>query len=150
MTVPNGTRKEIMTEEATTEAVEAKEFDAAIKELGDKIAALTLKEAVDLKDYLKEAYSIEPAAGGAVMMAGPAADAEEAEEQTAFDVVLKEIGDKKIGVIKAVRALTNLGLKEAKDLVESAPKAIVEGASKDDADAAKAALEEAGATVSVE
>ena len=142
-----------MTEEATTEAVEAveaKEFDAAIKELGDKIAALTLKEAVDLKDYLKEAYSIEPAAGGAVMMAGPAADAEEAEEQTAFDVVLKEIGDKKIGVIKAVRALTNLGLKEAKDLVESAPKAIVEGASKDDAEAAKAALEEAGATVSVE
>jgi len=150
MTVPNGTRKKIMTEEATTEAVEAKEFDAAIKELGDKIAALTLKEAVDLKDYLKEAYSIEPAAGGAVMMAGPAADAEEAEEQTAFDVVLKEIGDKKIGVIKAVRALTNLGLKEAKDLVESAPKAIVEGASKEDADAAKAALEEAGATVSVE
>ena len=136
-----------MTEEATTEA---KEFDAAIKELGDKIAALTLKEAVDLKDYLKEAYSIEPAAGGAVMMAGPAADAEEAEEQTAFDVVLKEIGDKKIGVIKAVRALTNLGLKEAKDLVESAPKAIVEGASKEDADAAKATLEEAGATVSVE
>lgn len=139
-----------MTEEATTEAVEAKEFDAAIKELGDKIAALTLKEAVDLKDYLKEAYSIEPAAGGAVMMAGPAADAEEAEEKTAFDVVLKEIGDKKIGVIKAVRALTNLGLKEAKELVESAPKAIVEGASKDDAEAAKAALEEAGATVSVE
>ena len=139
-----------MTEEATTEAVEAKEFDAAIKELGDKIAALTLKEAVDLKDYLKEAYSIEPAAGGAVMMAGPAAAAEEAEEKTAFDVVLKEIGDKKIGVIKAVRALTNLGLKEAKELVESAPKAIVEGASKDDAEAAKAALEEAGATVSVE
>lgn len=139
-----------MTEEATTEAVEAKEFDAAIKELGDKIAALTLKEAVDLKDYLKEAYSIEPAAGGAVMMAGPAADAEEAEEQTAFDVVLKEIGDKKIGVIKAVRALTNLGLKEAKDLVESAPKAIVEGASKEDAEAAKATLEEAGATVGIE
>ena len=140
-----------MTEEATTEAVEAKEFDAAIKELGDKIAALTLKEAVDLKDYLKEAYSIEPAAGGAVMMAGPAGgDAEEAEEKTAFDVVLKEIGDKKIGVIKAVRALTNLGLKEAKELVESAPKAIVEGASKDDAEAAKATLEEAGATVSVE
>lgn len=137
-----------MSEEAT---VEAKEFDAAIKELGDKIAALTLKEAVDLKDYLKEAYSIEPAAGGAVMMAGPAGgDAEEAEEKTAFDVVLKEVGDKKIGVIKAVRALTNLGLKEAKELVESAPKAIVEGASKDDAEAAKAALEEAGATVSVE
>ena len=139
-----------MTEEATTDAVEAKEFDAAIKELGDKIAALTLKEAVDLKDYLKEAYSIEPAAGGAVMMAGPAADAEEAEEKTAFDVVLKEIGDKKIGVIKAVRALTNLGLKEAKDLVESAPKAIVEGASKEDAEAAKATLEEAGATVGIE
>ena len=131
----------------------AKEFDAAIKELGDKIAALSLKEAVDLKDYLKEAYGIEPAAGGAVMMAGPVGGgeaAEEAVEKTQFNVVLKDVGDKKIGVIKAVRALTNLGLKEAKDLVEGAPKAVLENASKDDAEAAKAALEEAGATVTLE
>ncbi len=139
-----------MSEEA--QAVETKEFDAAIKDLGDKLAALTLKEAVDLKDYLKQEFGIEPAAGGAVMMAGPAAGAaaEEAEEKTSFDVVLKEAGDQKIGVIKAVRALTNLGLKEAKELVESAPKAILEGASKDDAEAAKSQLEEAGAVVTLE
>ncbi len=139
-----------MSEEA--QVVETKEFDAAIKDLGDKLAALTLKEAVDLKDYLKQEFGIEPAAGGAVMMAGPAAGAaaEEAEEKTSFDVVLKEAGDQKIGVIKAVRALTNLGLKEAKELVESAPKAILEGASKDDADAAKSQLEEAGAVVTLE
>jgi large subunit ribosomal protein L7/L12 len=141
-------------EAAVAEATEeTKEFDASIKELGDKIAALSLKEAVDLKDYLKQAYGIEPAAGGAVMMAGPAGGdggGEEAEEKTAFDVVLKEAGDKKIQVIKAVRALTSLGLKEAKELVESAPKAVVEGASKEDAEKAKADLEEAGATVSIE
>ncbi len=141
-------------EAAVAEATEeTKEFDAAIKELGDKIAGLSLKEAVDLKDYLKDAYGIEPAAGGAVMMAGPAGGeggGEEAEEKTAFDVVLKDVGDKKIGVIKVVRALTNLGLKEAKELVESAPKAVLEGASKEDAEKAKADLEEAGATASVE
>lgn len=137
-----------MSEEAVV-----KEVSAEIKELGDKLAALTLKDAVDLKDYLKDAYGIEPAAGGAVMMAGPAAgggEAEAAEEKTSFDVVLKEAGDKKIAVIKAVRALTNLGLKEAKELVESAPKAVVEGVSKEDAEKAKSELEEAGATVSVE
>ena len=140
-----------MTEEAAAvEATETKEFDAAIKELGDKISALSLKEAVDLKDYLKDAYGIEPAAGGAMMMAGPAAEAEEAEEKTAFNVVLKEIGDKKIGVIKAVRALTSLGLKEAKELVDGAPKNVLENASKDDAEKAKAELEAAGATVAVE
>lgn len=143
-----------MTEEATaeaTEAVETKEFDAAIKDLGDKISALTLKDAVDLKDYLKQEYGIEPAAGGAVMMAGPAGggDAEEAEEKTSFDVTLKAV-DNKIQAIKAVRALTNLGLKEAKELVEAAPKAIKEGVPKDEAEAAKAALEEAGCTVSLD
>lgn len=138
-----------MTEEATTE-VATKEFDAAIKKLGDSISALSLKEAVDLKDYLKEAYGIEPAAGGAMMMAGPAAEVEEAEEKTAFNVVLKEIGDKKIGVIKAVRALTSLGLKEAKELVDGAPKNVLENASKDDAEKAKAELEAAGATVAIE
>ena len=135
-----------MTEEAV------REFTAEIKELGDKISGLSLKEAVDLKDYLKEAYGIEPAAGGAVMMAGPAAGGEGAaeEEKTAFDVVLKEAGDKKIQVIKAVRALTSLGLKEAKELVDSAPKAVKEGVSKDEAEEAKKALEEAGATVSID
>jgi len=135
-----------MTDEA---AAPTKEFAAEIKELGDKIVALTLKEAVDLADYLKEEHGIEPAAGGAVMMAGPAAAAEEVEEQTAFDVILKDIGDKKIGVIKAVRALTSLGLKEAKELVDGAPKAVKEGVSKEEADEACAALEEAGATVEV-
>ena len=139
-----------MSEEQAVEAVEVKEFDAAIKDRGEKLAALTLKEAVDLKDFMKQEFGIEPAAGGAVMMAGPAAAAEEEEEQTAFDVMLKEVGDQKIGVIKAVRALTNLGLKEAKELVESAPKAILEGASKDDAEAAKATLAEAGAVVTIE
>lgn len=136
--------------EATQEATEAKTFSAETKGLGDQIAALTLKQAVELKDYLKDAYGIEPAAGGAVMMAaGPAAVAEEAEEQTAFDVILKGFGDNKISVIKVVRALTSLGLKEAKDLVEGAPKAIKEGVSKEDAEAAKTQLEEAGATVEV-
>jgi len=133
----------------TDEAAPTKEFTAEIKELGDKIVALTLKDAVDLADYLKEEHGIEPAAGGAVMMAGPAAAEEAAEEQTEFDVILKDIGDKKIGVIKAVRALTSLGLKEAKELVDGAPKAVKEGVSKDEADEARAALEEAGATVEV-
>ncbi|MBI1372222.1 MAG: 50S ribosomal protein L7/L12 [Phycisphaera sp.] len=129
-------------------AVETKEFDAAIKDLGDKIAELTLKQAVDLKDYLKQAYGLEPAAGGAVMMAGPAAAAaEEVEEKTSFDVVLTAAGDKKIQVIKAVREATGLGLKEAKDLVDGAPKPIKEGVSKDEAEALKAKIEEAGGTV---
>ena len=111
---------------------------------------LTLKEAVDLADYLKEEHGIEPAAGGAVMMAaGPAGEAEEVEEQTAFDVILKEVGDKKIQVIKAVRAMTSLGLKEAKDLVDGAPKAVKEGITKDEAADAQKQLEEAGATVEV-
>ncbi len=148
-----------MAEEATAEAqetqeaqAEPKEFSAEIKELGDKLSGLTLKEAVDLADYLKAEYGIEPAAGGAVMMAGPAAgggEDEEAEEQTAFDVVLKDVGEKKIQVIKAVRALTNLGLKEAKDLVEGLPKEVKEGVAKEEADEAKSQLEEAGATVEI-
>jgi large subunit ribosomal protein L7/L12 len=141
-----------MTDEAAVEATDdapAKEYTAEIKELGDKIVALTLKEAVDLAGYLKDEHDIEPAAGGAVMMAGPAAAAEEAEEQTAFDVILKEIGDKKIQVIKAVRALTSLGLKEAKALVDEAPKAVKEGVAKEEADEARSKLEEAGATVEI-
>jgi len=138
------------TQEAPAQDAPAqKEYAAEIKELGDKIVALTLKEAVDLAGYLKDEHGIEPAAGGAVMMAGPAAAAEEAEEQTAFDVILKNIGDKKIQVIKAVRALTSLGLKEAKALVDDAPKPVKEGVSKEDAEEARSQLEEAGATVEI-
>jgi large subunit ribosomal protein L7/L12 len=135
-----------MSEEAT------KTFDAKVSKLGDEIAGLTLKEAVDLADYMKEAYGIEPAAGGAVMIAGPAAGAGEeggAEEQTEFDVVLEAAGDKKIQVIKAVREATGLGLKEAKALVDGAPKAVKEKVAKDEADALKDKLEEAGATVTI-
>ena len=122
-----------------------------IKTLGDKLAKLTLKQAVDLVDYLKEEHGIEPAAGGAVMVAAaaPGAEAEEEEEQTAFDVILKGIGDKKIQVIKAVRALTSLGLKEAKDLVDNVPKPVKEGVPKEEADKAKTELEAAGATVEI-
>jgi large subunit ribosomal protein L7/L12 len=142
-----------MSDAATTETPEtptasAKEFDAAIKKLGDQIAELTLKQAVDLKDYLKEAYGLEPAAGGAVMMAaGAGAAAEEVEEKTSFDVILKGAGEKKIQVIKAVREATGLGLKEAKDLVDGAPKAVKEGIAKDEADALVEKLKEAGAEV---
>src|SRR6187397_1216970 len=122
-----------------------------IKQLGDKIVGLTLKQAVDLAGYLKDTYNIEPAAGGAVMMAGPAGGAapaaEKEEAKTTFDVVLKAAGDKKIQVIKVVRAATGLGLKEAKDLVEGAPKVVKEALQKDDADKLKKELEEQGATV---
>jgi large subunit ribosomal protein L7/L12 len=127
------------------------EFATEIKELGDKIVGLTLKQAVDLAAYLKEAHGIEPAAG-AVMAAGPAGAAgpakPEAEEvKTNFDVILKAAGEKKINVIKVVRAATGLGLKEAKDLVEGAPKTVKEALPKADADKLKKELEEQGATV---
>ena len=121
-----------------------------IKQLGDKIVGLTLKQAVDLATYLKEAHGIEPAAGGAVMMAGPggggAAVAEKEEEKTNFDVILKAAGDKKIQVIKVVREVTGLGLKEAKDLVEGAPKTVKENLPKADAEALKKKIEEQGGT----
>ncbi|MHC4426672.1 MAG: 50S ribosomal protein L7/L12 [Planctomycetota bacterium] len=122
-----------------------------MKKLGDKIVGLTLLQAKELGDYLKEEYGIEPAAGGAVVMAGPAAlgQAEEEEEKTSFDVILKEFGEKKIQVIKEVRALTGLGLKEAKDLVDNAPKPVKEGLSKEDAEAARSQLEAVGAVVEV-
>jgi large subunit ribosomal protein L7/L12 len=129
---------------------EAREWNADIKEIGDKIVGLTLMQAKELGDYLKEEHGIEPAAGGAVMMAGPAAGGEEAEEKSTFDVVLKEIGEKKIQVIKEVRAITGLGLKEAKGLVDSVPKAVKEGVSKEDAEEIRTQLEAAGATVAVE
>ncbi len=125
------------------------EVDAGIKSLGDKIAELTLKQAVDLKDYLKDQYGLEPAAGGAVMVAGGADVEPEEEEKTTFDVVLTGIGDKKIQVIKTVREETGLGLKEAKDLVESAPTAIKEGISKEDADALAEKFKEKGAEVEI-
>ena len=139
-----------MSEETTTE-VEAKTFDAKITELGDSIASLTLKEAVDLADYMKDAYGIEPAAGGAVMMAGPGGGDEGggAEEQTEFDVILNAAGGNKIAVIKAVRGATGLGLKEAKELVDGAPKPIKEKVSKDEADKLAEELKEAGAEVEV-
>ena len=133
------------------EAATAKEFDAKIKDLGDQLAGLTLKEAVDLGDYMKDTYGIEPAAGGAVMMAGGGGGDEggEAAEQTEFDVILEAAGDKKIQVIKAVREATGLGLKEAKEIVDGAPKAVKEKIAKDEAEALKTALEEAGATVAM-
>ncbi len=121
-------------------------------ELGDKIVALTLKEAKELSDYLAEVHDIKPAAGGAVMIApqgdGGAAAAKPA-EQTEFNVIVEGYGDKKIGVIKVVRAVTGLGLKEAKDLVEGLPAKVKEGLSKEDAEKLKKELEEAGATVSI-
>src|SRR5687768_15135666 len=128
------------------------EATAEISSLGDQLAGLTLKQAVDLANYLKETHGIEAAAGGAVMMAGPggaggAAPAEAAEEKSTFDVILKSAGDKKIQVIKEVRAATGLGLKEAKDLVEGAPKTVKEGLEKAEAEKLKKALEEQGATV---
>jgi large subunit ribosomal protein L7/L12 len=122
-----------------------------IKGLGDQIVGLTLIQAKSLADYLENVHGIKPAAGGAVMMAAPAGGgaAAPAEEKTEFDVILAEIGANKIGVIKVVRAATGLGLKEAKDAVEAAPKAIKTGVSKEDAEKLKKELEEAGAKVEV-
>ena len=129
---------------------EEKTWNEDIKAIGDKIVELTLMQAKELGDYLKDVHGIEPAAGGAVMMAGPAGGGEaEAEEKTSFDVILKEIGDKKIQVIKEVRALTGLGLKEAKAVVDGCPGMVKEGCSKEDAEDAKAKLEAAGATVEI-
>ena len=120
---------------------------ADLKKLAEEIVGLTLLEAQELKTILKDKYGIEPAAGGAVMMAGPAAGpAEAAEEKTEFDVVLVEAGANKINVIKEVRGITGLGLKEAKDLVEAGGK-VKEGASKADAEEVKKKLEAAGAKV---
>ena len=120
---------------------------ADIKKLAEEIVSLTLLEAQELKTLLKDEYGIEPAAGGAVMMAGPADGGEAAEEKDEFDVILKSPGDKKIGVIKEVRTITGLGLKEAKDLVDAGGKAVKEGVSKAEAEEIKAKLEAAGAEV---
>ena len=122
---------------------------ADLKALAEQIVNLTLLQAQELKTILKDEYGIEPAAGGAVMMAGPAAGpAEAAEEKTEFDVVLTDAGANKINVIKEVRAITGLGLKEAKDLVEAGGK-VKEGAAKAEAEEIKKKLEEAGATVQI-
>ncbi len=123
---------------------------ADLKKLAEEIVGLTLLEAQELKTILKDEYGIEPAAGGAVMMAGPAdAGGASEEEQTEFDVILKSPGASKINVIKEVRALTGLGLKEAKELVEAGGKAVKEGVSKDEAEEVKGKLEAAGAEVEV-
>ena len=121
---------------------------ADLKALAESIVGLTLLEAQELKTILKDEYGIEPAAGGAVMMAGPADGGAAEEEQTEFDVILKSPGASKINVIKEVRALTGLGLKEAKELVEAGGK-IKEGVSKDEAEDVKGKLEAAGAEVEV-
>jgi len=135
-----------MAEESVTTA-EKREWAADVKKLGDEIVALTLMQAKELADYLKDVHGIEPAAGGMVMSAMPGAEVSPVEEEkTTFDVVLASVGDKKIQVIKAVRAATTLGLKEAKDLVDAAPKAVKEGLTKQEADELKSQLEEAGAT----
>jgi len=131
------------------------EATADIKELGDRLAGLTLRQAVELANYLKEAHQIEAAAGGVMIAPGAGGGgggggggaAAPAEEKTTFDVILKASGDKKIQVIKVVRAATGLGLKEAKDLVEAAPKTVKENLDKAEAEKLKKELEEQGATV---
>ena len=125
---------------------------ADVKKLAEEIVGLTLLEAVELKNILKDDYGIEAAAAGPVMVAGSAAGAADGaagggEEKTEFDVVLKSAGDKKINVIKEVRTITGLGLKEAKDLVEAGGKTVKEGASKEEAEKIKGQLEAAGAEV---
>lgn len=134
-----------MSDEAT------KTFDAKISKLGDELAGLTLKEAVDLGDYMKETYGIEAAAGGAVVMAGGGGDGGGAavEEKTEFDVVLKSAGPNKIQSIKTIREITGLGLKEAKAMAEEAGAKVKEGVSEDEANEVKAKLEEAGAEVEI-
>jgi large subunit ribosomal protein L7/L12 len=125
------------------------EFAVEIKELGDKLAGLTLKQAVEVANYLKETYNIEAAAGGAMMAVAPgkAAPAEEVEVKSTFDVLLKSAGEKKIQVIKVVRQATGLGLKEAKDLVEAAPKVVKENLTKEEAEKLKKELEDQGAQI---
>ena len=123
---------------------------ANLEQLVDDLSSLTVLEAAELSKMLEEKWGVSAAAPVAAAAAGaPAAVAEAAEEQTEFDVILATIGEKKINVIKEVRAITGLGLKEAKDLVEAAPKAVKEGVNKDEAAKIKKILEEAGATVEV-
>ena len=125
------------------------EIASSLKELGDKIATLTLKEAKTLSDYLEQEHGIKAAAGGAVMMAAPAAAAEAVAEKTEFDVVLTSFGAAKLEVVKVVRNLTGASLMDAKKMVEGVPSKIKEAVSKDDAEKAKNELTAAGATVEV-
>lgn len=121
---------------------------ADIKELAEQLVNLTVKEVKELADVLKDEYGIEPAAAAAVAVAAPAAEGgEAAEEKTEFDVILKSPGGAKLQIVKLVKELTGLGLKEAKEIVDSAPKAIKEGLAKDEAEGIKKQLEEAGAEV---
>jgi large subunit ribosomal protein L7/L12 len=126
---------------------------ADLKAFAEQLVNLTVKEVNELAAILKDEYGIEPAAAAAVMVAGGGAGAGDAAEapaeQTAFDVILKEAGASKLAVVKLVKDLTGLGLKEAKDLVDGAPKAVKEGVSKDEAEGLKKSLEEAGAVVEV-
>ncbi len=120
---------------------------ADLKDFAEKLVNLTVKEVNELATILKDEYGIEPAAAAAVTVAGPAGGGEAEEAQTEFDVILKAAGGSKLAVVKLVKELTGLGLKEAKGLVDDAPSAIKEGVSKDEAEGLKAALEEAGAEV---
>ncbi|MEQ8927571.1 MULTISPECIES: 50S ribosomal protein L7/L12 [Fulvivirga] len=123
---------------------------ADVKALGDQLVELTVKEVNELAEYLKETHGIEPAAAAAVAVAGPAGGGEAgggAEEKSDFDVILKSAGGAKLAIVKLVKELTGLGLKEAKELVDGAPKAIKEGVAKDEAEGLKKQLEEAGAEV---
>jgi large subunit ribosomal protein L7/L12 len=129
------------------EATAERTWNAKIKEIGDSIVGLTVLQAKELGDYLEEVHGIKAATGGGMMMAAPVAAAAAAVEKDTFDVVLVSAGDKKIPVIKVVREITSLGLKEAKDLVEGAPKAVREGLAKKEAEDIKKKLEEAGAKV---
>src|SRR2546425_1809507 len=122
---------------------------AAVEDVFKSLGSMSVLELVELKNKIEEEWGITAAAPVAVAAAGPAGPAEAAEEKTAFDVVLTGAGQQKIQVIKVVRAVTGLGLKEAKDLVDSAPKPVKEGVAQDEADSIKAQLEEAGATVEV-
>jgi large subunit ribosomal protein L7/L12 len=123
---------------------------AELKEFAEQLVNLTVKEVNELADILKEEYGIEPAAAAAVAVAGPAAgDGAAAEEQTEFDVILKAAGASKLAVVKLVKELTGKGLKDAKELVDSAPATLKEGVSKDEANGLKSSLEEAGAEVEV-
>jgi large subunit ribosomal protein L7/L12 len=120
---------------------------ADLKQFAEQLVSLTVKEVNELATILKDEYGIEPAAAAVVVTAGGGGDAAGAAEQSEFTVVLKEAGASKLGVVKAVKELTGLGLKEAKDLVDAAPSNIKEGVSKDEAEGLKKALEEAGAVV---
>ncbi len=123
------------------------EFSAEAKEMGDKIADMTLKQAKELSDYLKDVHGIEPASGGGAVMMAAAPEEAAAVEQTEFDVVLTGFGDQKLKVVKVVKNLTGASLMEAKKMVESAPATLKEAVSKEDAEKAKAEVEEAGGSV---